>query len=217
MKMVAMKRGGSALAGPLLHSIQLGHYNYTYKGIPTLKNPFDWALYPMLLWEARPQTIIEIGSNRGGSALWLADTMRAFGLPAEIHSIDLEPVTDLVAPGITFHSGDARQLDDALSPEFMRQLPRPLLVIEDSDHQKDTSLAVLAFFHQWLQPGEHIIIEDGIVTELGIAEGFGGGPQAALAAFLDQHPDEYEVDAKYCDFFGANVTYAVNGYLRRVA
>jgi cephalosporin hydroxylase len=215
--MTARERGGSDLVGPLLDSIQRGHFNYTYKGIPTIKNPFDLALYPMLLWEIRPQTIIEIGSAHGGSALWLSDLTRTFELSTQIHSIDLNPVTDLVVRGVTFHRGDATRLDETLLPEFMHRLPRPLLVIEDSSHEKDTSLAVLRFFHQWLRPGEYIIIEDGIVTELGLAEAFGGGPQAALAAFLDEYADYYEIDARYCDFYGKNVTYAVNGFLRRCA
>ena len=211
------ERGGSRLTGPVLQSIQHGHLNYRYRGIPALKSPFDLALYPMLLWEARPRSIVEIGSNCGGSALWLADTMRAFGLWTQIHSVDVNPVTDFAVPGVTFHHGDARCLDQCLSPQFMRRLPRPLLVIEDSDHHKDTVLAVLRFFHEWLLPGEYIIIEDGIVTELGIADEFAGGPQAAIAEFLAQHPDDYEIDARYCDFFGRNVTYAVNGYFRRRA
>ena len=102
----------------------------------------------MLLWEARPQTIIEIGSHRGGSALWLADTMHAFGMPAHIHSVDLNRVSDVHALGVTFHQGDANQLNRDLSPGFMSSLPRPLMVIEDSSHQKRTTLAVLDFFHQ---------------------------------------------------------------------
>ncbi len=211
------KRGGSNLAGPLLEAIQRGTLSYTYKGIPTLKNPFDWALYPMLLWQERPRTIIEIGSNRGGSALWLADLMRAFGLPVQVYSLDRNPVTDLVAVDVAFLRGNARQLGENLSPEFMRALARPLMVIEDSDHQKDTVLAVLNFFHRWLSAGEYVIVEDGIVTELGRADEFAGGPQAAIAAFLADHPTEYEIDARYCDFFGQNLTYAVNGYLRRLA
>jgi cephalosporin hydroxylase len=215
--MTVRKRGGSALARPLLDTIQRGTLAYTYKGISTLKNPFDWALYPMLLWEARPQTIIEIGSNCGGSALWLADTMRAFALPAHIHSVDINKVTDLKVPGVTFHRGDANQLNGSLSPDFMRSLARPLMVIEDSSHLKETTLAVLNFFHQWLLPREYIIIEDGIVTELGWAENYRGGPGAALEEFLDRHPAEYEIDARFCDWFGRNVTYAVNGFLRRRA
>ncbi|HVB18460.1 MAG TPA: CmcI family methyltransferase [Stellaceae bacterium] len=209
------KRGGSALARPLLDTIQRGTMAYTYKGIPTLKNPFDWALYPMLLWEARPQTIVEIGSNRGGSALWLADTMRAFGLPAHIHSVDLNPVADLDDPSVTFHRGDADHLERDLSRDFIEGLARPLLVIEDSRHHKDTTLAVLNFFQQWLRPGEYIIVEDGIITELGLSEMFAGGPQAALEIFLSQHP-EYDIVSRYCDWFGKNVTYNVNGFLRRL-
>jgi cephalosporin hydroxylase len=80
-EMNATRRAGSVIPSYLLGSIQRGHFLYTYKGIPTLKNPFDWALYPMLLWEVRPNRIIEVGSNQGGTAAWLADTMRTYGSP----------------------------------------------------------------------------------------------------------------------------------------
>jgi cephalosporin hydroxylase len=216
VRMAVIGRPGSDLAPPLLETIQRGTLAYTYKGVPMLKNPFDLALYPMLLWETRPQSIIEIGSNRGGSALWLADLIRSFGLPAHIHSVDLNPVADIEDPAITFHRGDAEQLDRNLSPGFMRALPRPLLVIEDSSHFKETTLAVLNFFHNWLGAGEYIIIEDGIITEFGAAGAYRGGPSAAIEAFLAEH-DEYEIDSRYCDWFGTNVTYAVNGFLRRRA
>lgn len=209
-------RDGSVLGPPLLHSIQHGTLAYTYKGVPTLKNPFDLALYPMLLWELRPRTIIEIGSFKGGSALWFSDTMRSFGLPVHIHCFDIAPVTDWCTTEITFHRADAEQLDRDISADFMRSLPRPLLVIEDAAHHKAMTLAVLNFFHQWLEPGEYIVVEDGIVTELGLAKSFTGGPQAAIAEFLAEHA-EYEIDAKYCDWYGRNVTWAVNGFLRRRA
>jgi hypothetical protein len=38
----------------------------------------------------------------------------------------------------------------------------------------------------------------------------------ALSEFLGTHPQEYLVDRKYCDFFGTNVTWCVNGFLKRV-
>ena len=119
--------------------------------------------------------------------------MRAFALPVHIHSVDLNMVTDMVMPGVTFHRGDANQLSGNLSPDFMRGLARPLMVIEDFGHQKETTLAVLNFFHQWLLAGEYVIIEDGIITELGLAETYKGGPGAALEEFLDRHPTGYEI------------------------
>ena len=159
---------------------------YTYKGIPTFKSPFDWALYPLLLWEVRPKTIIEVGSYQGGSAAWLADTMHAYGYAFQIHSIDINQVT-LQLPDVIFHKGDANRLERSFPPEFMRSQARPLLVIEDSSHDMTTSLAVLNFFHNWLAAGEYIVIEDGIITDMGYTEKYGGGPRAAMGA-LSRYP-----------------------------
>jgi cephalosporin hydroxylase len=201
----------------LLRSIQVGHMAYQYRGIPTAKDPFDWAIYPLLLWRVRPQTIIEIGSYRGGSALWMSDTMRNFGLPCQIHSVDLNLVTDVKAPDIIFHQGDAHNLGAVLSDRMMAALPRPLLVIEDSSHHAATSLAVLRFFDRWLRPGEYIIIEDGVVSEMGENAVYAGGPVAAIREFMAEHRANYVIDRSYCDWFGRNVTWNPDGYLRRVS
>jgi len=209
-------RQGCGLSRRAIHGIQKGTLAYSYKGIPTLKNPFDWALYPKLIWQIRPSTIIEIGSNRGGSALWLADTLRNFGIAGHVHSIDLNRVSDVEAPGVTFHQGDARNLAPTLTRAFMERLARPLLVIEDADHQAVTSLAVLEFFDAWLKPGEYIVIEDGIVTDMGQSKLYGGGPCAAIRQFLEKHSQDYVVDTQFCDWYGRNVTWNVNGFLRRV-
>lgn len=209
-------RSSTDLKKPLLDTIHRGTMSYLYKGVPTVKSPFDLALYSMLLWEVRPRTIIEIGSYVGGSALWLADQVRTFGLQTHIHSVDLNPVSDRADPAVTFRRGDANELSRDLSASFMQSLPRPLLVIEDSSHAKSTTLAVLEFFHQYLLPGEYIIIEDGNVNELGLADQYDGGPCAAIDIFLNKY-DDYEIDTRYCDWFGNNVTYAVNGFIRRRA
>jgi cephalosporin hydroxylase len=207
---------GTALPSALLDTIQRGTMAYSYKGIQTFKNPFDWALYPKLLWETKPATIVEVGSDRGGSALWLADTMRAFGVPCHIHSVDIHRVTDLQASDVTFYGGNARDLSSVFSPEFMTNLKRPLFVIEDADHQAETTFAVLRFFDPWLRPSEYILVEDGIVTDMGQAQAYNGGPRLAIESFLSLRGADYEIDTAYCDWFGCNVTWNVNGFLRRV-
>jgi cephalosporin hydroxylase len=78
-----------------------------------------------------------------------------------------------------------------------------------------TSLAVLNFLHKWLVAGEYIIVEDGIITDMGDAGMYRGRPRAAVEHFLSTHASEYEVDSRYCDWFGQNVTWNVNGFLRR--
>jgi cephalosporin hydroxylase len=192
---------------------------YSYKGVPTYKCPFDIALYQLLLWEQKPRTLIEIGSKWGGSALWLSDILRSYGVDYTIHSIDIHPPENCEFPGVFFHRGDGRTLANILSADFLARMDRPLMVIEDADHRPATTLAVLRFFDRWLRPGEYIVIEDGIVDDLFDQERLDelqGGPRPAIADFLEERGGDYEIDARLCDFFGSNATWNVNGYLRRV-
>jgi cephalosporin hydroxylase len=192
---------------------------FTYRGVPTFKNPFDLALYQLLLWECRPRTIFEIGSKFGGSALWFSDLLRTFGVDFNIQSVDIKPPETEAPEGVTFHRGDGLDLGPVLTAALLEALPRPFLVIEDADHRLETTLAVLRFFDPWLHAGEYIVVEDGIVDDLFDAarlEALGGGPRVAISRFLSERGDAYEIDARYCDHFGRNMTWNVNGYLRRV-
>ena len=201
---------------PLLMSIQKATMAHRYRGVAMLKNPFDLALYPLLLAQARPRTLIEIGSHQGGSALWFADTAAALGFPMHVHSIDLAEVDGVHHPEVTFLRGDARDLRTVLGDDRVAALPRPLLVVEDSDHRFATCLAVLAFFDRWLRPGEYIVVEDGILSDMQVAELYDGGPLRAIEQFLAATGGRYVVDREFCDYFGRNVTWNVDGYLRRV-
>jgi tRNA (mo5U34)-methyltransferase len=207
---------GSDLQKPLLDQIQSGTMSYTYKGIPCLKSPFDLALYQLLVGEAMPRTILEIGSHLGGSALWFADLMRTNSLPPNVHSVDIKAV-DAVLDGVTFYLGDANRLQDTLDPALLATLPHPWLVIEDAGHQAESTYAVLEFFSRWLQVGEYIVVEDGIVQQLGIAAEYNGGPVAGAANFLEAHPGQFEIDRRFCDWYGRNVTYNVSGFLRKLS
>ena len=200
--------------GPI-RSIQRGALNYSYRGIPMLKNPFEVALYPVLFWQVKPRTVIEIGSYLGASALWYADMMRMFDIAGTVVSVDVKP------PGppeprnnVTFLFGDANALGAVLTPDKLASLERPLLVIEDASHTAETTLAVLEFFLGVLRSGEYIVIEDALVSDLGVAHHFNGGPGLAISRFLAAHPD-FEIDASFCDHYGHNYTGNPNGYLRR--
>jgi cephalosporin hydroxylase len=207
----------SSLPETFLEGIQRGTLQYTWKDTPCYKNPFDLALYAMLLWRQRPGTLIEIGTHSGGSALWFADQTQALGLQTTIISIDVNPFTDFSDPRISFRGGDARQLQDVLSDAEMRALPRPLLVVEDASHDYEVSLASLRFFDRWMHAGEYVCVEDGIVDSFGVQERHRGGPNRAIAQFLAESAGRYEIDAGYCDYFGFNVTWNTNGYLKRLA
>jgi len=191
----------------------------TYKGLPCLKNPFDFALYTRLIQSVRPRTIIELGSHQGGSALWLADLLSSLDIDGQVYSIDVRPVETLQDPRIHFLRGDVLDLASTLPVRLLLTLPRPLLVIEDSAHLYETTLAVLRFFDPYLLPGEYLLVEDGIVNDmaaLGYAH-YDDGPNRAIFDFLAETRGRYLIDTEYCDFYGYNITYNTNGYIRKLA
>jgi cephalosporin hydroxylase len=49
-----------------------------------------------------------------------------------------------------------------------------------------------------------------------VADSYDGGPLRAIHEFLARTAPRYEIDRSLCDYFGPNVTWNVDGYLRRV-
>jgi cephalosporin hydroxylase len=211
-----MRSFATAFPPEMLRGIQAGTMAYTYKGVGCLKNPFDLAIYLKLIWDLKPKSLIEIGSNQGGGALWFADMLSISNIACPVVSIDRVPPTRFTDPRIAFVAGDAAQLGDALRPELLAALPHPWLVVEDSAHTYDVTLAALRFFAGTTVPGDVVIIEDGVLTDLGMGEAYGGGPNRAVAEFLDDSPDVFRVLTEYCDMFGVNATYNPNAYLLRL-
>ena len=114
----------------LREAIQHGALNFTYKGHPCWKDPFDLALYSMLLWREKRKTIIEIGSAFGGSGLWFRDMQVAMEIrPCVVISIDQNPPHSEIS-GLGFLKGDAHDLASVLPQEWLANgLSRRLLVV----------------------------------------------------------------------------------------
>src|ERR1700730_1270507 len=71
------------------------HFTDSYMGLPMTKFPEDLRVYEHLLWETKPNVVIEIGSWMGASALWFRDrlqTLERYGLvsSSQVISIDIE-------------------------------------------------------------------------------------------------------------------------------
>ena len=212
-----MRSFATAFPPAMLRDVQAGTIAYTYKGLRCIKDPFDLAIYLRLLWDLRPKSLIEIGSNQGGGALWFADMLSVMGLlPCPVVSIDRNPVTRLTDPRIAFLAGEAARLGETLTTQLRAALPHPWLVIEDSAHSYEVTLAALRFLAGATVAGDVVVIEDGVLSDLGMDEKYNGGPNRALAEFLVASPETFRVLTPYCDMFGMNATYNPNGYLLRL-
>ena len=208
----------SALPVPVLDRIQAGTMRTRYRGVPFFKSPFDIALYLQLLGRLAPRTVIEIGTKFGGSALWFADMLSAQGIDgARVLSVDIQPLAGFTDPRVTFLQGDAACLGDILPASLLASCQHPFLVVEDSSHMHEHSLAVLDFFDDWLTTGDYIVVEDGVVAQLSgdHYRQYQDGPNRAVAEFLGRRADAYAIDEELCDQYGHNATYNPNAWLRR--
>ncbi len=134
----------------------------TWKGISMDKSPFEIALYPMLIYELQPRTIIELGAETGGSAVWLADQLKAFDIDGKVYSVDIDlSLLDERArnnSGIHFLEGDCNKIEEILPPELLANYEHPWLIVEDVHVNVDGLLDY--FHHNGLRSGDYVIIED---------------------------------------------------------
>lgn len=196
-----------------LSGINKGHHLVTYKGVKAIRCPFDYVIYQMIIGQVQPDLIIEIGSHEGGGALYLADLLRIYNIKGEVHTIDINNDAKKNVdqdPLIKFFGDGAQNYDLELTRKFNK-----ILVIEDAAHTYECSKTAIDKFAEVVSIGSYLIVEDGIVNELGIETEYGGGPLKAIREFLLEHP-EFKVDRKWCDMFGKNATFNVNGYLKKV-
>jgi cephalosporin hydroxylase len=192
-----------------LNGLERGHQKITYKGVPCIKCPFDYVMYQMILNEIKPDLLIEIGTNHGGSALYMADIMDAIG-KGKIHTIDIDDRSHSLAkahPRISFFHNGWENYDLDLTKKY-----ETILVIEDASHEYKNTLLAIERFAPVVSKGSYLIVEDGIIDALGWTDTYNGGPVKAIKEFLPSHP-EFEIDYKWINMFGEDATFNTLGYL----
>ena len=183
----------------------------TWLGAQALKNPLDLWVYQEIVVETKPELIIETGTYRGGSALFLASLCDLAGR-GEVVSIDIEPErADYPAhPRITYLGGRS-STDPAVVDEVRaRAGDRPILVILDSDHSQAHVEAELATYAPLVPVGCYLIVEDSNIGQ--IRKDLMPGPFEAVETFLAA-TDEFVIDREREKFL---ITFNPSGYLRRV-
>lgn len=180
-------------------------------GAQALKNPLDLWVYQEILYEMRPELIVETGTYRGGSALYLASLCDLLG-GGEVVSIDIEPVRDDYPehPRVTYLGGRSSTDPTVVDEVRERAAGRPILVILDSDHSQAHVEAELAVYAPLVPVGSYLIVEDSNIGQ--IRKDLMPGPLQAIETFLAQTND-FVVDREREKFL---ITFNPSGYLKRV-
>lgn len=183
-----------------------------WMGVDMQKCPLDLFMYQEILYECRPDLIIECGTWHGGSALYLAhlmDIMR-HGM---VVSIDVNRWI-----GLPQHSRIVYVTGNSVAKETFKQVQelatsfRKVMVILDSDHTRDHVLNELELYSSLVSPRQYLIVEDTNIHGHPVREDLPPGPYEAIEKWLPKNED-FKAD-KQCERF--LMTFNPNGYLRRM-
>lgn len=184
----------------------------TFLGTKLEKCPFDLWVYQEILHEVRPEIIIECGTYRGGSALYLASMCDLLN-HGHVITIDiLERKNRPQHKRIEYILGSSTSSEVVEKVKSRIQGNSPVLVILDSDHKKEHVLNELNIYGEMVTKGSYLIVEDSNINGHPVKPEFGPGPMEAINEYIRDN-SSYIVDKTKEKYF---LTFNPQGYLRKV-
>lgn len=203
-------------------------YNYTWMGRPIIKFPNDMVIQQELMWELKPDLVIETGIAHGGSIIFTASMMEMMGIDGEVVGIDVdirphnrkEIEAHPMMKRITMYEGDS--VSDAMVDRVRTHTKdkRCVMVILDSLHSHDHVYKELLAYAPMTTLGSYCILPDTFIEFF--PKGYysdtrpwdvGDNPHTAMKQFIGE-TDMFEVDHARTN--KAMITETIDGYLKRV-
>ena len=205
-------------------------YNFRWFGIPILQVPQDLQAKQEIIWEVKPDLIIETGIACGGSLMFSATMLAALqgcgkiknckviGIEINLYPKNKKAILDHpLSKNIKIIEGSSIDKDIISEIEWLSR-GRKVLVFLDSNHTHKHVLAELRAYAPLVSVGSYIIVEDTGIEDLpeGTTSdrpwGKGNNPKTAVWEFLKEN-DNFEIDDIYKKLI---MTGNPSGYLKRV-
>jgi cephalosporin hydroxylase len=180
-------------------------------GVEVQKDPFDLWIYQELLFETKPDVLIEAGTAHGGSAYFFAclfDLMHK----GRVYTIDIDTLPVPTHKRITYLHGSSTGDDIVRQVKKSIKRGEKVMVSLDSDHSKAHVLNELNIYSNLVSVGQYMVVEDSNINGHPVNPGFGPGPWEAIEDFL-KADDRFVIDEKR-ERFG--FTFFPHGWLKRV-
>ncbi len=162
-------------------------------GIPTEQNPNDVWITQEIIFETKPDFVIETGTYKGGSAGLWAMILAQVNPAGRVITIDIKDMVDKAGlPPIARERVDFL-IGSSTAPEILAEVRRRVagrsaLVILDSDHSMTHVLAELEAYAPLVKPGGYLVVQDTNVNGHPAFPNFGPGPMEAVDRFLAKNP-----------------------------
>ena len=203
-------------------------YNYTWLGRPIIKYPSDIVATQQIVWDVKPDLIIETGIAHGGSLILSASLLELIGGEGRVLGIDID-IREHNRKEIEAHPM-MKRIDmiegSSVADDVMERVrsaaakAKTVMVFLDSLHTHDHVLKELELYAPLVSVGSYMVLPDTFIEYF--PKGYyaenrpwdvGNNPMTALRAFLEKNKN-FEIDRELCDKL--MITEAFDGYLRRV-
>lgn len=175
----------------LFHELDIWK-NMWFQGVQLIKNPLDLWMMQQIIWEVRPDYIIETGTWRGGSALYWAHTLHGMGLEnSRVLTVDLQDQTQTARTRPLWQKYVQFFPGSSTDPQIVSRIAhvvkgKRVLVTLDSDHSMNHVLEELRLYSPLVSPGSYLVVEDTHIDGIPTFPHLSPGPTAAVNRFLEQ-------------------------------
>ena len=200
-------------------------YNFSWLGRPIIQHPTDMLALQEIIWNVRPNLIIETGIAHGGSLIFSASILELIGGDGIVVGIDID-IRSHNRVEIERHPLSKRLTlleGSSTSPSILSQVKQlakgrdRVMVILDSNHTHAHVAQELELYSPLVTKGSYLVALDTVIEDVDesmVAErpwGKGNNPKTAVWEFLREN-NRFEIDH---DIEGKLlITVAPDGYLK---
>jgi cephalosporin hydroxylase len=218
-------------------------YNFSWLGRPIIQYPQDMVGLQEIVWDTKPDLIIETGIAHGGSLVFSASLLallemcesietgaafnpakpkrKVLGVDIDIRSHNKDAIlAHPLANRIEMIQGSSIASETIAAVKDIAKDFSNILVCLDSNHTHAHVLAELEAYAPLVGRGNYCVVFDTFVEDVPKALfadrpwGPGDNPKTAVQKYLSTH-SEFQIDKSIENKLG--ITVAPSGYLRRIA
>lgn len=182
-------------------------YNFSWMGRPIIQFPQDILAMQEIIWEIKPELIIETGIAHGGSLVFYAAMLKMIAQGGQVLGIDIDirrhnriaieqhPMFKC----ITMIEGSSLDEEVAAKVYKLANGKGPVLVVLDSNHTHEHVIRELELYSPLVTKGSYLVVFDTIVEDMpdeffpDRPWGKGNNPKTAVREFL-KHNKRFVVD-----------------------
>lgn len=211
---------------------RVSRYNYSYHfswmGRPIIQFPQDIIALQEIIWQVRPDLIVETGIAHGGSLIFLASLLELLGNDGKVVGVDIdirehnraEIEKHPMAKRIHLIQGSSVNHDVVRRVHEFSASGERVLVILDSMHTHTHVLEELRLYSPLVRKDSYLVVMDTVVEDM--PEDFfpdrpwgkGDNPKTAVWEFLKES-DRFEIDHEIQNKL--LITVAPDGYLKCIS